>query len=117
MRIPTRRRFLGSGVVTAALVASSVEGSPADPSTPSSEELSNEELTKLRDHYHNELFEVQLPFWDDHGIDHELGGFMTALDYGGTRLNDQKYHWYQGRGIWVYSYLYNQMGIHLTQVF
>ena len=35
---------------------------------------------------------------------------MTALDYDGTRLNDNKYHWYQGRGIFIYSFLYNHLG-------
>ncbi|MBK9170498.1 MAG: AGE family epimerase/isomerase [Bryobacterales bacterium] len=67
-------------------------------------------LARLRDQYRRELFDVQLPFWDRHGIDHEHGGFMTALDFDGTRVNDEKYHWYQGRGIFVYSYLYNHLG-------
>jgi mannose/cellobiose epimerase-like protein (N-acyl-D-glucosamine 2-epimerase family) len=53
---------------------------------------------------------VFLPFWDEHGIDHENGGFMCSLDYDGTRVNTNKQLWFQGRGIWVYSFLYNYFG-------
>jgi mannose/cellobiose epimerase-like protein (N-acyl-D-glucosamine 2-epimerase family) len=64
-------------------------------------------LQELRKRYRAELFEAYLPFWDRYGIDHEYGGFMCALDHDGTLVNDYKFHWFQGRGIWVYSFLYN----------
>jgi mannose/cellobiose epimerase-like protein (N-acyl-D-glucosamine 2-epimerase family) len=64
-------------------------------------------LPELRAHYHAELFDSYLPFWDRFGIDHQYGGFMCALDHDGTRVNENKFHWFQGRGIWVYSFLYN----------
>ena len=67
-------------------------------------------LEALRDHYHHYLFEEYLPFWQRHGIDHELGGFMCAIDHDGTRSSDSKYMWYQGRGLWTYSYLYRHFG-------
>lgn len=67
-------------------------------------------LEALREHYRRYLFEEYLPFWDRHGIDHELGGFMCSLDHDGTRVNTDKSMWYQGRGLWVYSYLYNHFG-------
>src|SRR5262249_46230911 len=67
-------------------------------------------LTELRQRYHDELFNVVIPFWDKHGIDHEYGGFMCALDHDGTRVNTDKFLWFQGRGIWVYSYLYRHFG-------
>jgi hypothetical protein len=47
-------------------------------------------LSELRKRYHDELFNVFLPFWDEHGIDHENGGFMCSLDYDGTRVNTNK---------------------------
>ena len=64
----------------------------------------------LRDHYHRYLFEDYLPFWHNHGIDHELGGFICALDHDGSRIDETKNMWYQGRGLWTYSYLYRHFG-------
>jgi hypothetical protein len=37
------------------------------------------------------------------GIDTEHGGFCCGLDYNGTRLVGNKYVWFNGRGIWVWS--------------
>jgi len=49
-------------------------------------------------------------FWAAHGIDHEHGGFMCALSHSGDVLSDNKFIWYQGRGLWVYSRLYRLHG-------
>ena len=67
-------------------------------------------LEALRDHYRRYLFEEYLPFWQRHGIDHDLGGFMCAIDHDGTRSSDSRYMWYQGRGLWTYCYLYRHFG-------
>jgi len=64
-------------------------------------------LADLRNRYRSELFETYLPFWEKFGIDSEHGGFMCSLDYDGTRVNTDKLLWFQGRGIWIYSFLYN----------
>ena len=72
--------------------------------------IGTHDLEKLRDHYRKYLFEEYLPFWDEHGIDAERGGFTCVLDHDGTLLSTDKYMWYQGRGLWVYSYLYEQFG-------
>jgi mannose/cellobiose epimerase-like protein (N-acyl-D-glucosamine 2-epimerase family) len=72
--------------------------------------LAGMSLRDLRQHYHRELFDEVLPFWDKHGIDHQRGGFMCSLADDGTLIDTNKHHWFQGRGIWVYSYLYNQFG-------
>jgi N-acylglucosamine 2-epimerase len=55
-----------------------------------------------------DLFERFLPFWEAHGIDHENGGFMCGMDHDGRYVNTDKYHWFQGRGVWIYSRLYNR---------
>jgi mannose/cellobiose epimerase-like protein (N-acyl-D-glucosamine 2-epimerase family) len=47
---------------------------------------------------------------DRHVIDHELGGFMCETDRDGTNLTQDKVTWFEGRGIWVYSFLYNNFG-------
>jgi N-acylglucosamine 2-epimerase len=67
-------------------------------------------LQDLKQRYRNELFGVLIPYWDKHGIDHQRGGFMCALDHDGRRVNTDKFLWFQGRGIWVYTYLYTHFG-------
>lgn len=64
-------------------------------------------LTQLRQRYHDELFGSLLPFWHRHGIDHEYGGVMHSLDYDGAAVSTNKLSWFQGRAMWVYSFLYN----------
>lgn len=72
--------------------------------------IGNASLERLRDQYRRELFEDYLPFFDRHGIDHELGGVMCRMDHDGTLQATTKDMWYQGRELWVYSYLYNHFG-------
>ncbi len=67
-------------------------------------------LPVLRDGYRRELFDEVLPFWERHGIDHEHGGFICALEQDGTRLDTAKLLTFQARGLWVWSFLYNQFG-------
>ncbi len=67
-------------------------------------------LEELRDDYTDRIFNQYLPFWDKGGYDNQSGGFMCELNEDGSVCNDEKYIWYQGRGIWVYSYLYNNFG-------
>jgi mannose/cellobiose epimerase-like protein (N-acyl-D-glucosamine 2-epimerase family) len=64
----------------------------------------------LQRQFHDELFGLVLPFWERHGIDHEHGGFFCGLDHDGARVHDRKFHWFQGRGVWAYSFLYNHFG-------
>lgn len=75
-----------------------------------SQKLGELTLKQLRDQYHRDLFDDFLPFMDKHVIDHELGGFMCNALRDGTLVNTNKNSWYLGRGIWVYSRLYNQLG-------
>jgi mannose/cellobiose epimerase-like protein (N-acyl-D-glucosamine 2-epimerase family) len=67
-------------------------------------------LEFLKEHYRNYLFKEYLPFWQKFGIDHELGGFMCGIDHDGKQTSDSKLMWYQGRGLWTYSYLYRCFG-------
>jgi N-acylglucosamine 2-epimerase len=64
-------------------------------------------LEQLRDLYRYYLFEDFLPFMDKYVIDHQYGGFMCNTDRDGTNLSGNKLAWFEGRGIWVYSFLYN----------
>jgi mannose/cellobiose epimerase-like protein (N-acyl-D-glucosamine 2-epimerase family) len=67
-------------------------------------------LPELRQRFHDQLFQVLLPFWEEHGIDHQYGGIMCSLDHDGTLVNTEKNLWFLGRAIWVYSFLYNHFG-------
>lgn len=112
-----RRTFLES---TAAMAlwpkspvrAQNVPESPKDASAPGETRLAGMSLVELRRKLYDQLFETILPFWQEHGVDHEYGGVMCSLDYNGTLVNTNKNLWFLGRAIWVYSFLYNQFGKH-----
>lgn len=68
-------------------------------------------LVAIRDKYHSELFDHFLPGMDRLVVDHELGGFMCDIDNrSGKQLSSGKRAWFEGRGIWLYSFLYNHFG-------
>ncbi len=105
----SRRAFVGSAAALTALNSDSpVESTDKIPTARRRNitRLAGLTLTELRQRYHDELFNVVIPFWDKHGVDHERGGFMCALDHDGTPVNTDKFLWFQGRGIRVYSHLY-----------
>lgn len=75
------------------------------------EQIGNISLVALRDKYHSELFEHFLPAMDRLIVDHEFGGFMCDIDNkSGKQLSTGKRAWFEGRGIWLYSFLYNHFG-------
>jgi len=71
--------------------------------------LASLSLRQLRDKYRADLFDDFLPFMEKHVIDHEQGGFLCNTDHHGQRANDHKSSWFEGRGIWVYAFLYNHL--------
>ena len=71
--------------------------------------LKRERIDALLSDCRYQLFERYLPFWENGGYDDENGGFMCYLYDDGSVENDRKDIWYQGRGIWVYSYIYNEL--------
>ena len=66
-------------------------------------------LKQLRDQYRRDLFTDFLPFMEKHVIDPEFGGFRCNTDHLGNRVNENKLSWFEGRGIWVYTFLYNNL--------
>lgn len=74
------------------------------------QELAGKSLAELRELYRYDLFDDYLPFEEEHVVDHELGGFLCNTDRAGNNLSTTKYAWYEGRGTWVHSYLYNHFG-------
>lgn len=59
--------------------------------------------------YRDGLLNDTLPFWLDHCLDHEHGGYTTALDRDGTLLDTDKSVWVQGRFAWLLSTLCNEV--------
>ena len=41
--------------------------------------------------------------------DEQVGGYFTCLDRDGTVLDESKYQWLQGRSVWSFSRLYNEL--------
>jgi N-acylglucosamine 2-epimerase len=68
--------------------------------------MTPERLNHLLVTYRDGLLADTLPFWIRHGIDHEHGGYFTALDRDGARLSTDKAIWFQSRFAWLLSTLY-----------
>jgi N-acylglucosamine 2-epimerase len=68
-------------------------------------------LEQLRDQCKAELFNRFIPNMDSLVIDHQYGGFMCDLDISSRKLlSTNKSAVFEGRGIWTYSFLYNNFG-------
>jgi len=68
------------------------------------------DLPGLRAMYRRELFDRYLPAIEEHVFDHEYGGFMCSVDIRtGERLAEVKRTWFEGRGMWAYAFLYNNL--------
>lgn len=47
----------------------------------------------------DELLNNILPFWLDHSIDQQCGGYFTCLDRDGSVFDTDKFVWLQGREV------------------
>lgn len=59
--------------------------------------------------YRKDLLESVIPFWLKHSPDREFGGYFTCLDRDGAVYDTRKYVWLQGRMVWMFSKLYNEL--------
>ena len=64
---------------------------------------------KLADQYKSELYDNVLPFWLEHSIDKEFGGYFSCLNRDGSVYDTDKFIWLQGREVWLFSMLYNNV--------
>ncbi|MCQ2222806.1 MAG: AGE family epimerase/isomerase [Bacteroidaceae bacterium] len=67
------------------------------------------DFKQLADQYRDELLERVMPFWMEHSIDHEMGGFFTCLERDGSVYDTDKFIWLQCREVWMLSVLYNKV--------
>ncbi|MDD4105032.1 MAG: AGE family epimerase/isomerase [Eubacteriales bacterium] len=67
--------------------------------------MNRADMVRYQTLYRNELFDSVIPFWLNHSLDCENGGYYSCLDRNGTVFDTDKYAWMQGREIWMFSKL------------
>ncbi|NLJ64753.1 MAG: AGE family epimerase/isomerase [Christensenellaceae bacterium] len=72
--------------------------------------INKEKLTELNNIYKTELLENTLPFWLEHSIDHQYGGYFSCLMRDGRVYDTDKFAWMLGRELWSLSKIYNEYG-------
>jgi N-acylglucosamine 2-epimerase len=59
--------------------------------------------------YKKELLQNILPFWLNHSRDEKNGGYFTCLDRQGKVYDTDKFMWLQGREVWCFTSMYNNV--------
>lgn len=59
--------------------------------------------------YKSSLLEDVIPFWMQHSIDQQYGGYITCLSRDGSVFDTDKFIWLQARQVWTFSMLYNKV--------
>ena len=68
------------------------------------------DLAAMRAQYRKDLFEDYVPFHEKYVVDKQYGGFHCTVRPNGELVSPEKTAWYEGRGTWVFSFLYNNFG-------
>lgn len=71
--------------------------------------MTKSEAAALAAEFKAELLENVVPFWERHSLDREAGGYLSCLDRDGTVFDADKFAWMQGRELWCFSKLYNEV--------
>ncbi len=72
--------------------------------------IPEERAAELCRQYGASLFDDVVPWWMEHSLDREFGGYYSLLERDGRRWADDKYMWMNGRQVWMLSHLYNTCG-------
>ena len=67
------------------------------------------DFSVLATQYKSELLDNVIPFWLENSQDEENGGYFTCLSREGKVYDTDKFVWLQGRQVWLFSMLYNQL--------
>jgi N-acylglucosamine 2-epimerase len=67
------------------------------------------EIKQWAAQYKNELLNNNIPFWLKNSKDTEGGGYFTCLNREGGVFDTDKFMWLQGRQVWLFSMLYNNV--------
>ena len=60
-------------------------------------------------YYRSHLLDDIMPFWEGRTKDEEHGGYLTCFDRAGSVTDTTKYVWFQGRQLYMFPALYNQV--------
>ena len=63
----------------------------------------------LAEKYRKELYDNVLPFWLEKSQDKEYGGYFSCLNRDGSVFDTDKFIWLQGREVWMFAMLYNNL--------
>jgi N-acylglucosamine 2-epimerase len=67
------------------------------------------DFKNLSELYRNELLNNVVPFWLEKSQDNVNGGYFTCLDREGNVFDTDKFVWLQGRQVWFFSMLCNNL--------
>lgn len=71
--------------------------------------MTNVDFKQISSRYKRELLENCLPFWLEHSQDKEYGGYFSCLNRDGSVYDTDKFIWLQGRQVWMFAMLYNNV--------
>lgn len=71
--------------------------------------MMRDRMLEFREIYRRELFDSVIPFWLTHSLDHVDGGQFNSLDRDGSVFDSDKSMWLQGRALWMFAKLYNEV--------
>ena len=63
-------------------------------------------IARIVERYDRELVHSVIPFWQNHCVDKEYGGYFTMLDRDGSVYDTTKYMWMQWRIVYMFATLY-----------
>lgn len=71
--------------------------------------MTNVDFKQISSRYKRDLLENCLPFWLEHSQDKEYGGYFSCLNRDGSVYDTDKFIWLQGREVWMFAMLYNNV--------
>lgn len=72
-------------------------------------DMTKMKFNELAEQYKHELLNKVIPFWERNSKDEEFGGYFTCLDREGKVFDTDKFVWLQGREVWMFASLYNNV--------
>jgi N-acylglucosamine 2-epimerase len=66
-------------------------------------------IKEITNWYASQLKTSVIPFWENHSVDLNNGGFFTCLLKDGTVYDTDKFIWLQARQVWTFSMLYQKV--------
>jgi N-acylglucosamine 2-epimerase len=64
---------------------------------------------QLAHQYRDTLLQNVIPFWEQHSLDRQQGGYFTCLNQQGQVYDTDKFIWLQNRQVWMFSKFHRQI--------